>query len=64
MLIDCDECEMQGTATCNDCVVTVLCGQITPREVGEEELAALDRLAVSGLVPKLRLVPRREPRAS
>ena len=31
MLIDCDECVMQGTAACDDCVVTFICS----REPGE-----------------------------
>jgi hypothetical protein len=59
VLIDCDACVMRGSA-CRDCVVTVVLG--TPAEpagsllIDDEERAALDALAQSGLVPPLRLV--------
>ena len=59
MLIDCDACVMRGPA-CRDCVVTVVLGM--PAEpagsllIDDEERAALDALAQSGLVPPLRLV--------
>jgi hypothetical protein len=54
--IDCDSCEVRGLA-CGDCVVTFLLGS-APEGVhlDEEERAALDVLASSGLVPPLRLV--------
>ncbi len=59
-------CEVRGLA-CDDCVVTVLLG--APPEgvdLDAEERRALEVLAGSGLVPPLRLVPRRargsEPR--
>jgi hypothetical protein len=54
--IDCDECVMQGTDVCRDCVVTFLCG----REVGEAvvidvaEARALRLLEGGGLAPALR----------
>jgi hypothetical protein len=53
--IDCDSCLVRGLA-CHDCVVTVLLGP--PPELGfdAEEQRALDVLAESGLVPKLRMV--------
>lgn len=57
MLIDCDECVMQGTAVCDDCVVTFICS----REPGEAivvdvaEVRALRLLSGAGLVPELRL---------
>ena len=58
MLIDCDACVMRGPG-CRDCVVSVVLGmppeQSTLR-IDDEELAALDVLAQSGLVPPLRLV--------
>ena len=57
MLIDCDGCAMRDLA-CADCVVTVLLGGPPGAlEVDEAECAALDALADSGLVPRLRLVP-------
>ena len=62
MLIDCDECVMQGTDACNDCVVTF----ITGREPGDAividvaEERAVRMLARAGLVPDLRHVARAE----
>ena len=55
MMIDCDSCAVRGLA-CHDCVVTVLLGP--PPETGfdDEERRALDVLAQSGLVPRLRMV--------
>lgn len=55
VMIDCDTCVVRGLA-CGECVVTVLLGP--PPEVGfdEEEQRALDVLADSGLVPRLRMV--------
>ena len=58
MLIDCDACVMKGPG-CRDCVVSVVLG-LPPEQsslrIDDEELAALDVLAQSGLVPPLRLV--------
>ena len=54
--IDCDDCLMQGTSTCADCVVTF----IVNREPGDavvvdaSEERALRALADGGLVPLLR----------
>lgn len=57
MLIDCDDCAVRDLA-CGDCVVTVLLGAPPGgAEVDEQERRALDVLADSGLVPRLRLVP-------
>lgn len=56
MYIDCDQCAMQHTRACDDCVVSVLL-QIGPVDLSDEEVAALGNLAEQGLVPKLRLVP-------
>ena len=59
MLIDCDECSMQHTDACEDCVVSLLLNEMLgPIEVDREQAAALDVLADAGLVPTLRLVPR------
>ncbi|HEY5891534.1 MAG TPA: hypothetical protein VIW94_12665 [Acidimicrobiia bacterium] len=56
MHIDCDQCAMKNTNTCDDCVVTVLF-RLGPVDLTEQEVAALDNLADEGLVPRLRLVP-------
>ena len=56
MLIDCDECLMQATTACDDCVVTLILQQLPIAEVDAAELAALSNLADAGLVPPLRLV--------
>jgi hypothetical protein len=57
VLIDCDGCAMRDLA-CGDCVVTVLLGGPPGVvDMDEQEAAALDVLADSGLVPRLRLVP-------
>jgi hypothetical protein len=59
MRIDCDECLMQHTATCDDCVVGhLLQDALGPIEVDREQEAALVALAEVGLVPRLRLVRR------
>lgn len=59
MNIDCDSCEVRGLA-CGDCVVTYLLGSapdgVAGIEFDQQERAALDVLAASGLVPPLRLV--------
>ncbi len=53
--IDCDTCVVRGLA-CHDCVVTVLLGPPPELSFDDDERAALDVLARSGLVPPLRLV--------
>ena len=59
VLIDCDACVMKGPG-CQDCVVTVVLGFAAERSgslrIDDDEKAALDALAESGLVPPLRLV--------
>ena len=56
MEINCDNCVMQHTDTCDDCVVSFIVG----REPGEaividvEEERAVRLLAKAGLVPELR----------
>ena len=59
MLIDCDVCAMRDTDACNDCVVTHLLAA-GPVELDDSETEALGNLASVGLVPRLRLIPRRE----
>jgi hypothetical protein len=57
MRIDCDECAMQHTSTCDDCVVTVLLRESAgPLELDITESVALSAMADAGLVPRLRLV--------
>ncbi len=56
LYISCDECVMEGTDACEDCIVTFLCG----REPGDavvidvEEERALRLLQKGGLAPGLR----------
>ena len=56
MIIDCDECVMQHTAACDDCVVTFIVsrepGDALVIDVAEERAARA--LAQAGLVPNLR----------
>ena len=60
MMIDCDECVMQHTAVCDDCVVSYL----IEREPGDavvldlEEERALRTLSDAGLVPGLLHITR------
>ena len=56
MLIDCEQCAMQGTSACDDCVVTFLLSD-GPVDLDPAEVNALAILAGEGLVPRLRLVP-------
>lgn len=59
MRIDCDDCRMQQTEACADCVVTFIVG----REPGDAviidvaEARAVRLLARAGLVPELRHEP-------
>ena len=60
MRISCDECAMQGTDACEDCVVTFICGR-DPADaliVDAEEARAVRMLGAAGLVPTLRHVRR------
>jgi hypothetical protein len=58
--IDCDECAMQHTETCRDCVVTYLCERRAGLafSVDGAEVRALSLLAVAGLTAPLRHRPR------
>jgi hypothetical protein len=54
--ISCDDCTMQGTSACDDCVVTFICGR-EPDEaviIDAAEARAVRLLADAGLVPGLR----------
>jgi hypothetical protein len=56
LTIDCDDCVMQYTEACADCVVSFICsrepGDAVIVDVGEYR--ALKMLSDSGLVPELR----------
>ena len=56
MTISCDECTMQHTSTCDDCVVTFICGREADDAVviDAAEVRAVRLLSDAGLVPKLR----------
>ncbi|MDP8958132.1 MAG: hypothetical protein M3N51_02800 [Actinomycetota bacterium] len=59
MLIDCDECAMQQTSQCEDCMVTFLLREEPgPVPLDGCERKALGNLAEAGLVPELRMVPK------
>ena len=62
MLVDCDNCEVRGSA-CAGCVVSVLLGAPPSGvELDEPERRALAVLADAGMVPRLRLVTGSTPR--
>ncbi|CAN5644406.1 hypothetical protein BH10ACT1_BH10ACT1_41660 [soil metagenome] len=54
--IDCDQCALQHTEACADCIVTFLCGveASTPVVVDLAEARALRVLDEAGLAPPLR----------
>ncbi len=56
LVISCDSCEMCGTATCADCVVTHLLSPALRERMTFDaaELRAVELLAAAGLVPTLR----------
>jgi len=59
MKISCDDCTMQHSTACGDCVVTYLLREATgPLELGNDEAEALGQMASVGLLPPLRLVRR------
>jgi len=62
MLIECSSCAMQHTAQCDDCVVRVLL-EPSPRAravvVDADEERALRELARAGLIPEIRMRPKR-----
>lgn len=59
--ISCDDCVMQHTDACTDCVVTFICDREPDDAVviDVEEARAVRLLERAGLVPGLRHVPRR-----
>lgn len=59
MLIDCNDCVMQSTSACDDCVVThLLEADRDTLKLDDSEAEAISALGAAGLVPKLRLLPR------
>jgi len=54
--IDCDDCIMQGTDACADCIVTYICDREADDAVVIDlaDLRAMRLLADAGLVPELR----------
>jgi hypothetical protein len=54
--IDCDECAMQHTDVCADCVVTFICSRQADEAVIVDvaEVRALRLLGDVGLMPRLR----------
>ena len=56
LTIDCDECSLQGTEACEDCVVTFLLGaeRTTSVVIDMAEARAVRLLGDAGLVPTLR----------
>jgi hypothetical protein len=57
MKISCDECTMQHSTACGDCVVTYLLRETAgPVDLEVDEAVALGRMASVGLLPPLRLV--------
>lgn len=56
LIISCDDCTMQGTSACDDCIVTFICGR-EPEEaviIDAAEERAIRILGRSGLAPPLR----------
>lgn len=63
--ISCDDCTMQHTDHCHDCVVSFFCerDETQPVVVETGQARVLELLIDAGLVPGLRQVPRsRGPR--
>jgi len=54
--IDCDDCALQGTSACADCVVTFLCDRDDQGAVviAAAEVRALHLLRDAGMAPGLR----------
>jgi hypothetical protein len=59
LVISCDECAMQHTNHCQDCVVTFLCDESTGAVIIDaDEQRAVRMLSRAGLVPILRHCPQ------
>lgn len=59
-IISCDECVMQHTSACDDCVVTFICNRDPDGAVVIDvaEARAVRLLSEAGLVPRLRQIRR------
>lgn len=58
--ISCDECAMQHTSACDDCIVTFICDRV-PHDavvIDVEEARAVRLLERAGMLPGLRHVRR------
>jgi hypothetical protein len=62
-VISCDDCMMQNTSTCDDCVVTFICSREPDDAVviDASEARAVHLLGEAGLVPPLQQVRRNVP---
>lgn len=60
MEISCDNCVMQYSAACGDCVVTFICDRIPGQAVviDAADLRAFRLMGAAGLVPPLRSLQR------
>ncbi len=59
-VISCEDCVMQHTSACDDCVVTFICNR-EPDEavvVDASQARAVRMLGEAGLVPRLRQIRR------
>ena len=56
LIIDCDECVLQESNACGDCIVTFLCGveSDAPVAIDLAEVRAMRTLGEAGLAPPLR----------
>lgn len=62
MLINCNDCAMQDTEHCKDCLVTALLHPPSGAvEIDEELDPPLRALSKAGLIPLLKFRPRAEP---
>ncbi len=55
MIIDCDECTMNRTDVCDDCVVQALVGDTGILALADDEWAAIDVMSSVGLISPIRL---------
>ena len=64
--VSCDECRLQGTGACDDCLVSFVLGR-DPEDavvIDAEEARAVRMLSHAGLVPALRFASRAGGRAA
>ena len=60
LVIDCDDCRLQGSDACGDCLVSLLCGPPEPAVVIDAaEANVVQMLGRSGLVPPIRHIRKR-----